>query len=182
MKEGKEVRFWHKGEFYLVMLFLMTVIMFVTLGTGFPRLARIFPLLVGSAGLLLIALDILQLLVPKFSRRFQSFRGGEVFESRQTEAMYQERGQPTDTPQIARPMSILKTVLWFAGAFAGFYLLGYLPFSVLFLFLFLKFYSSLSLKMSAAITAGVSLFLWVTFSFALKLDIFQGSALLYGLF
>lgn len=184
MNKGKEMPFWRKGDFYLVVLFFMISMMFVIGALEFPRISRIFPLLVGSLCLLLLTADILQFLVPKFGNQFRSLKGGELFETHATqnvEAVYQERRAPAKKQEIVRPVSILKTILWFFVGYIIFYVLGYLPFATLFLFLFLKFYSSVSLKMSALLAVSTCLFLGVLFSFVLGLDIFQGSILLYGL-
>lgn len=67
--------------------------------------------------------------------------------------------------------------LWFMSAFFAFYLFGYLAFAVVFLLLFLKFYSAYGLKRSLTITAVFALGLWMAFSLFLKLDIWGGSFL-----
>jgi hypothetical protein len=179
----KDIPFWHKGEFYLVMLFLLFIVMVLTLGVGFPRLARIFPLTVGTIALLLLTLDLLQLVIPKFGRQFQSFQGMAIIESRQVKSLYEEEKtvKAKKSPRI-RPMNILIMLMWIYGAYIAFYLFGYLPFSILFLFLFLKFFSAVSLKMSLTITAIVSLFLWVAFTLILKMDVLQGGILFYKYF
>lgn len=151
---NNEGKLWRKGEFYLVVLLFAFILMVIIGALGFPYKAKIFPLLVGSAGLLLITTDILHMLIPQFGARFGSLRGGELFEigkgGRTEEA-------PPQKEKTARPRSILKTFLWFIGGFVAFYLFGYLLFSILFLFLFLKIYTSLSLIRSLEITAGFSL-------------------------
>ena len=167
-------KLWRKGELYLVVLLFAFTLMVVIGALEFPYKAKIFPLLVGSAGLLLITMDILHMLIPKFGVRFRSLRGGELFEIGKGE---RTEGAPPQKKETARPRSILKTFLWFIGAFISFYFLGYLLFSIMFLFLFLKFYTSLSLIRSLEITVGFSLCLWMAFSLFLKLDIFAGSAL-----
>ena len=174
---NKEVGFWRKGEFYLVVLLFIFTMVVVTGAFGFPYLAKVFPLLVGSVGLLLIIMDVLQMLIPKFGVRFRSLKGGEVFTAGKAAEKAIEKEAQAEKEEIVRPISILKTLLWFIGAFIGFYLFGYLLFAIVFLFLFLKFYSSLSLIRSLEITGGVSLFLWLSFTLFLKLDIFAGSVL-----
>lgn len=174
---NNEGKLWHKGEFYLVVLLFAFTMLIVTGAFGFPYLAKVFPLLVGSVGLLLIVMDILQMLIPKFGVQFRSLQGGELFRTSKAEEITKERETQTEKAEIARPISILKTFLWFIGAFIGFYFLGYLLFSIMFLFLFLKFYSAFSLTRSLEITGGFSLLLWMAFTLFLKLDIFAGSAL-----
>lgn len=174
---NREAGFWRKGEFYLVVLLFMFTMVIVTGALGFPYLAKVFPLLVGSVGLLLIIMDIVQMLIPKFGVRFRSLRGGEVFTTSKAAEITKGIETEAEEQEIARPISILKTFLWFIGAFISFYLFGYLLFAIVFLFLFLKFYSSLSLIRSLEITGGASLFLWMAFTLFLKLDIFAGSIL-----
>ena len=128
-------------------------------------------------GLILIIMDILQMLIPKFGVRFRSLKGGEVFATSKAVEIAIEKEAQAEKEESARPKNILKTLLWFISAFIGFYLFGYLLFAIVFLFLFLKFYSSLSLIRSLEITGGASLFLWLSFTLFLKLDIFAGSAL-----
>lgn len=183
MNNRKDLPFWHKGDFYLVMLILLFIAMILTLGVGFPRLARIFPLTVGTIALLLLILDVLQLIIPKFSRQFQGFKGMAIFETRQIKSLYEKDKmvKAQKSPRI-RPMNILLMIMWTYGAYIAFYFLGYLPFSILFIFLFLKFYSAVSLKMSLTITAIVSLFLWVAFSLILKMNVLEGGILFYKYF
>ena len=171
MNRGKP---WRNGEFYLV-LFLFAFMLMIVLGAvGFPYKARIFPLLVGSAGLLLIITDILHILVPGFGRRFISLRGGELFELGKVE---KKEEVASESEVKTHPRRIMITFLWFVGGFIAFYVLGYLLFSVLFLFFFLVLYTSLSLIRSLEITSSFCLALWLAFSLFLKLEIFAGSAL-----
>jgi len=170
-------RYWQRGEFYLVVLFFAFFMMIFVGAFDFPRLVKMFPLLVGSVGLFLIIMDILQMLIPKFGVQFRSLKGGEVFETGITDAKRMVIEGHNEDEESVKGMSILKTFFWFVGAFVTFFLLGYLLFSTLFLFLFLKFYAAFNLRKSVAITGGFALCLWMAFSLFLKLDIFAGSAL-----
>lgn len=171
---NNQEKLWRKGELYLVVLLFAFTLMVVIGALEFPYKARIFPLLVGSAGLLLMIMDILHMLIPKFGARFRSLRGGELFEIGKGQRTEEAPPQKEETVRL---ISIVKTFLWFIGAFICFYVLGYLLFSIVFMFLFLKFYTSLSLIRSLEITIGFCLGLWMAFSLFLKLDIFAGSAL-----
>jgi len=173
---NNQERFWHRGQFYLVVLFFAFTVMIIAGALTFESAykAALFPLLVGSVGLLLVTVDILHILIPKFGARFRSIRGGELFEIGKAEVV---KGQQVEEEEAARPISILKTILWFISAYIIFCFLGYLLFSIVFLFLFLKFYSSLSLIKSLEITVGSALCLWIIFTQLLKLDIFAGSIL-----
>lgn len=180
-------KFWQKGEFYFVLLLLCVTLYFVIESTGFPKMAQIFPLVVGSAALLIIVVDVLQLVIPKFGDKFARFRGGELFTTEKEKELAQslkEAGKSDtaeeeggETLKESESKLILKTFAWFLGAFVLFYLFGYLVFAGVFLFLFLKVYAHQKFLKSFLITAVFTLFVWLAFSQFLRLDTFAGSAL-----
>lgn len=184
---SNEVKFWHKGEFYFVALLFIITLYFVIESWGFPRLAKIFPLVVGITALLIVTADVVQTMAPKIGNKFQGFKGGELFKTKKEEELtraLKEAGKGDtveeeggETVKESEASLTIKTFLWFMGAFVTFYLFGYLVFCAAFLFLYLRFYARLSFMRSSAITAGFTLFVWIAFSEFLKLRIFAGSVL-----
>lgn len=167
-------KYWQRGDFYLVVLYFAFFMMILVGAFGFPRLVKLFPLLVGSLGLFLLTMDILQILIPRFGIQFSSIKGGELFATDKEQEKSIDREEQGESSQ---PRRILYTLGWFAGAFVIFFTLGYFLFSVLFLFLFLMFYARFNLRRSLGITAGFSLCFWLAFSLFLKLNLTAGSAL-----
>ncbi|MDP2931745.1 MAG: tripartite tricarboxylate transporter TctB family protein [Chloroflexota bacterium] len=184
---NRTAKFWHKGEFYYIALLFIVTLLFVVESAGFPTKAKLFPLIVGGAALLVITADVLQMIFPALGEKFQGFKGGELFKTNREQQVVKElkaRGEGdtadeegTEAAGRSETMETVKTFLWFMGGFAVFYLFGYLAFSFLFIFLFLKFYARLSLIKSLAITGGFTLFVWAAFSLFLRLDILAGSSL-----
>lgn len=182
-----EVKFWRKGEFYFVLLLFFVTLFYVIEALSFPPMSRFFPVIVGGTALAIATADILQLMIPKLGRRFRGFKGGELFKTEKEEEMAraleeakkgdtikEEGGEAIEESPAAR---IIKTFLWFVGAYILFYFLGYLLFTVVFMFLFLKFYAHLTIGRSLVMTGGFTLFVWLAFSLFLKLDVFAGGKL-----
>lgn len=180
-------KFWQKGEFYFIVLLFIITLYFVVTALGFPRMAKIFPMVVGTAALLIITADVLQLTIPKLGQKFSGFKGGEIFKTEKEDELtkeFREKGEGDTVDEEggesvteSETSLIIKTFFWFMGGFAVFYYFGYLVFAVAFLFFFLKLYAHLSFIRSFILTACFTLFVWLAFSLFLKLDIFAGSSL-----
>ena len=175
MKAQNISKFWKDPGFYLSFLFITAVLVELTLCLGFPYRAKLFPLIVGSICLVLISLDLLGRIFPELAMRLDKFRGGQMLDISKMES---ERSSGRDSADQGSPRfeygKFLKISLWFTGYFILLPFIGYLFSIIIFLFLFLKFFSKCRLLTSIQITAGVALATWAIFSLILDVPWYEG--------
>lgn len=168
MTAWKVSKFWKDPGFYLSLLFITTVLVVIILSFDFPYRSKLFPLIVGFTCLLLISLDLSGRIFPQFAARLEKFKGGQMLD---TSKMESERSSGMIAAEEGTTqfefLRFLKIFLWFSGYFLLLHSIGYLFSIIIFLFLFLKFFSNCRLKTSIQVTAGVALATWVVFSLIL---------------
>jgi len=175
MNAQKISSFWKDPGFYLSFLFMTAVLVELTLCLDFPYRARLFPLIVGFICLALITLDLLGRIFPELAQRLDKLRGGQMLDISKMES---ERSSGRDSADQESHrfdyLSFLKIFLWFTGYFLLLPFIGYLFSIIIFLFLFLKFFSKCRLTTSIQITAGVALATWTIFSLILDVPWYEG--------
>jgi len=173
MTAPKISKFWQDPGFYLSLLFILTVVVEIVISLDFPYRAKLFPLIVGSFCLVLISLDLLGRIFPAVAGRLNQLRGGQMLDTGKMEA---ERSCGTNPEKEADArfdhFGFLKIFLWFSGYFLLLRYVGYLFSILIFLFLFLKFFSKCRWLTSVQVTAGVAMAAWAIFSLILDIPWF----------
>lgn len=175
MKTPEISKFWQDPGFYLSLLFVTAVLVELALCLDFPYRARLFPLIVGFICLVLITLDLAGRIFPGMALRLDKFRGGQILDISKMES---ERASGKDSSGQEESrfqfLSFVKICLWFTGYFLLLPFIGYLFSIIIFLFLFLKFFSKCRLITSLQITAGAAFATWAIFSLILDVPWYEG--------
>jgi len=175
MEESTISKFWKDPGFYLSCFFLEVIVLELVLCLDFPYRARLFPLIVGCICLGLITLDLLGRIFPGIALKLDKLRGGQILNVSRLES---ERSAENSSADHGGPQLQLRRLviifLWFFGYFLLLPFIGYLFSVIIFLFLFLRFFSNCRLTTAVQITAGVSLATWVIFSLILDVPWYEG--------
>lgn len=134
---------------------------------GYAADARLFPLIVGSAMLGLIALKVVLLLVP--DRYTPSFTG--VFDS--INAGFDRAGQGGDVDEPTRYRQEFVMILWVVGLVPLVRLFGFFVTLLVFVFAFVYVYER-SLARAAAVTAAAAALTYVLFVVLLDVQLYRG--------
>ncbi|MFC1910832.1 tripartite tricarboxylate transporter TctB family protein [Chloroflexota bacterium] len=143
-------------------------IVVLVLSLKYPYSARLFPLIVSGIALPMVIFIILGRIVPSVSKVFNRIEGSSVFDTTMADGKVSQVGDVAESQ--LQTSTVIRVILWFCLYTGMFFLLGYLPAAIVFLFFFMKFSVRRSWKGSIAITAGVVLPLWLIFSFFLRLS------------
>ena len=160
-------KFWHNLGFYFTIVLFLWFVLIVVEGISYPFKAKLFPLTVAIMTMPLIIATILGYLSEGIAGKLEAFKGSQLFD---VSAIKDFKEDLTEVKKIEiTTPALFKIALWFFGAAVLFYLLGYLPAMILFLFAFEKFYARHSLKVCIWITAAAAAAAWVIFVSFLKI-------------
>ncbi len=175
---------------YSLVLFTFVLII-VILALGYPRQARLVPLIIGVPTLFLLAYSILgEALIPGLLSRFETDIA-KIATSKATQPVgrLSHKGQENEriVKQGERPLthredwkSVVISITWMTVLLAAIFLLGFLIGLPLFMLAYLKAEGHTSWVGALVISATASLFFYVLFGFLWPGELYSG--ILFGAF
>jgi len=153
--------FWKNLGFYFSFLLFFWFVMIIIESFSYPLKAKIFPLSIAIVSLPLIIATLLGYMFEEIANKLESLKGSHLFDISSADGL---KGKVlTSKKSEITASTLLNIASWFFGAAGLFYLLGFFPAMIIFLFSFLRFYSKHRLKICIGVTAAASLAAWVIF-------------------
>jgi hypothetical protein len=180
-----------KSNFVFNLVLFTFVLLFVILALGYPRQARLVPLIIGVPTLFLLAFNILgESLMPGLLSHFETDIA-KVASSKPAQPVrhLSRRSQENEriVKQGERPLqqredwkSVLISITWMIVMLAAIFLFGFLIGLPLFMLAYLKAEGHTSWVVALAISVTTSLFFYLLFGFLWPGELYSG--ILFGAF
>ena len=163
-----------KGKSIFGFIMLGIILMLVVPCLGYSFTAKIFPLIVGAIGLVLITLQLIIDVIPAGSGK--SGKPTEKKDLLRDEMVEKEIAQtkllPTETRK--KRNKEINIFTWVIGLIGLIYLVGYLITVPLFIFLFLKFRASASWLLSITLVIVMEIVIYIGFMTILHIPLYKG--------
>ena len=162
-----------RGEIVFTAIVFVYIIMLFILSFSYRPAARLMPLLIIVPTILLTSVQILALFVPRVQNLIDTYAGSGAVD---LSAVKQDIGM--DVRASKKQEGDTKSEIYAVGTLlllgSLIYFIGFLAASLLFMFLFTKFYAKYSLLFSLLIAGGVYTFIYGLFVLILKVNLYRG--------
>lgn len=140
------------------------LIAFVGLATTLNYQARMMPLIIGVPVLLLAATQV----VIEFRESAAKRRDAQGLVSSPSEE------PPKAEPALPRRVRQIRAYAWMLAAFLAMYLVGFTITTFVYPFLYMRFAGGRSWRLSAAISLGALVFLYLVMIYGLNVELYEG--------
>jgi len=165
---------YRKGYFWFTMMIVVFALVMILGSFSYSAKARLVPILVGSAALIMCALLLLGEKYPRVASWFDVSLTDIVSKDSEVASRFKTGGDGGS----ASTNKVLASFAWLIGLFIFIFLVGFLVAIPIYTFLYLKIAWRISWLKTLAVSIGIGGIIYGGFEVAMRADLFEG--ILFG--
>jgi hypothetical protein len=161
------------GEIIFIAVIFIYIFLLLLLSFSYRPPARLMPLLIIIPTILLISVQILAFFIPRVQNLIDTYAGSGAVD---LSTVKQDLG--VNVPESGKQERDPKSEIYAVGSLlilgGLIYFIGFLAASLLFFFVFLRFFAKKGILFSLLLTGGMYIFIYGLFMVLLKVNLYKG--------